>query len=140
MLRKILSVIITLAVIILLYIGFSPKKINQIVNINYNDITKIQFVDGSHRNKPLIVEDRKKIEEFMGYIDNYVVIKWFDPGTVGWARMAAFYENDNAVMNITFNTPIIINGKYYRTIWGGLNIKKIDKFIQSVDQAWTMWD
>jgi hypothetical protein len=137
--KKVLPIIISLVVIIILYACFSPKKINQIENINYNDITKIQFVDGSGRNKPLIVEDRQKIAEFIGYIEDCVVIKSSNPYKTGWTRAAAFYEDDKVVMDITFDTPIIINGKYYRVIWGSLNMKKIDKFLQSVDSAWTMW-
>lgn len=140
MLKKILSIIIAVVVTIIVIIGRSAKKVNQIVNINYNDITKIVFFDGSHRNKPLTVEDRQKIKEFTGYINDCVVIKWFDPGSSGWAREAAFYENDKVVMDITFNYPIKINSGYYRVINGGLSLKKIDKFLQSVDPSWTAWN
>ncbi|ERI92745.1 hypothetical protein HMPREF1982_02152 [Clostridiales bacterium oral taxon 876 str. F0540] len=137
--KKIQPIIISLAVLAILFFIFSPQKISKAANINYEDVTKIQFVDGSLKNKPLVVVDKQKVQEFMQYIGDCVLVRWFNNGKVGWTRMAAFYEGDKRVLNITLDNVIEINGKYYRVIGRGMSIKKIDRFLQSVDPLWETW-
>lgn len=134
--KKIVSIVFSVAVLIFISLSFSVKGIKDVADINYNNITKIVFVDGSGRNKPLKVENKKIINEFMGYIDNYSVIKAGDPDKIGWIRSASFYENDMPVMKITFVSPIIINDEYYKVMWGGLSQGKIDKFLKSINIFW----
>jgi hypothetical protein len=136
MIKKIVLIVFSVAVLIFISLSFSVKGIKDVADINYNNITKIVFVDGSGRNKPLIVENKEKINEFMGYIDNYSVIKTGNPDKIGWLRSASFYENDKPVMEITFVNPIIINGEYYKVICGGLSQGKIDKFLKSINTFW----
>lgn len=51
----------------------------------------------------------------------------------GWIHEAVFYVNDKKVMDITFVSPIIINGEYYRVISGGISTNEIDKFLKSIN-------
>jgi predicted lactoylglutathione lyase len=134
--KKVLSIVLIIVVFIFLFFSFKTKKIKELTNVNYNSITKIMFVDGSGRNKPLTVDNKQKIEEFINYIDDCVVIKADNPDKIGWLHSASFYENDKQVMEIVFVNPIIINGEYYRVIWGGLSGDKIDKFLKSINLTW----
>ncbi|MGV8983150.1 hypothetical protein [Clostridium sp.] len=140
MVKRALPILIGIIVLAILFITFTGQKINEVTNIKYANVTKIVFVDGrGGRNKPLTIEDKENIKEFMSYIDSYVVKKVENPEPrTGWIHSAVFYENDKEIMNITFVNPIIINGEYYRVIRGGLNTTKIDKFLKSINPSWDM--
>jgi len=113
------------------------KKITNATGINLNDITKIIFYDGRGGvNRPVVVEDKQKVNEFIGYLDSYVINETKNPESVGWIQSAEFYINDKDVMGITFGDPIVINGNYYKVMKDGLDFKAIGNFIKSVDQSY----
>lgn len=122
-------------------IDFEEKKISNLVNINLDDISKIVFYDGrGGLNKPLTLEDKQKVSEFFGYLDDYIVKKVPNPH-VGWIHEAAFYNKDSIkVMDITFGDPLLINNEYYKIIKGNLNTEKIDSFLKSIDVSWKIPD
>lgn len=49
---------------------------------------------------------------------------------------ACLYTTNNERLEITFNNPLIINGKYYKTTKGNLSSKEIIKFLKSVDPSY----
>ncbi|WP_298846631.1 hypothetical protein [Clostridium sp.] len=139
MLKKVLIILIGIVILSFLFVRFTGKKINDVTNINIDNITKIIFYDGrGGRNKPLMLEDKQKIKEFMGYLNGYVIKKVGNSKSTGWIHSAVFYDNDKKVMEITFVSPVIINGEYYRVIRGGLNTNKIDTFLKSISPNWNM--
>jgi hypothetical protein len=112
----------------------NATTISGVTGIKSSDITKIVFYDG-RGNKPLTVDDKQKVKEFMGYLDGYIINKTKNPETTGWAQEAIFYINDKEVINITFGDPIIINNDYYKIIQGGLDTDKIDEFLKLIDPS-----
>jgi hypothetical protein len=138
--KRVLPLLIGIIVLEILFIVFRGQKISEVTNIKYENVTKIVFFDGRGvRNKPLTIEGKENIKEFMSYIDSYVVKKVKNPEPkTGWIHSAVFYENDKEIMSITFVNPIIINKDYYRVIKGNLNTKKIDSFLKSINPSWDM--
>lgn len=117
-------------------INLNATTISGVTGIKSDDITKIVFYDGrGGLNKPLTVEDKQTIKEFMGYLDGYNIEKTKNPETTGWAQRAVFYIHDDEVINITFGDQIIINDDYFKIIKGGLDTDKIDEFLKSIDPS-----
>jgi hypothetical protein len=103
------------------------------------NVTKIVFYDGrGGLNQPLTVENKDKINEFLGYLKDCIVQKQnsSDPKT-GWNHEAVFYKGSKQTADITFTNPVIINKKdYYNVVKNAINKEKIDTFLQSVDTSW----
>lgn len=116
-------------------VDYENKKISDVANINLDDITKIVFYDHAAGNNPLTVEDKQKIKEFTGYLNNYIVKKVNPPFSSGWRIMAIFYINDKQVMDITFVDPLVINKSYYTIINGDIHneFQRVEKFLNSID-------
>jgi len=144
--KKILGITFIAIVFIFLTLGIysnyqdKGQKINEVTNVSYSKITKIVFSDGRGRlNKPFILDNRQKINQFMGLIDSYVVKKEKEhKDFTGWTHTADFYDGDKKLMRITFTNPLEINGAYYDIVKGELSSEKIDNFIKSADSAWNM--
>ena len=136
--RLLIGVLVLIGVIVFsfLLIYFKGQKINEITKINYDNLTKIVFYDGRGKNKPLTIEDKGKIKEFMAYIDGYTVRKVLNPNSTGWMYSADFYENDKDAMSITFLNPIIINKDYYNIIKGDITNDTLNKFLKSINPDW----
>ncbi|NRD76636.1 hypothetical protein HPT25_03915 [Bacillus sp. BRMEA1] len=115
-------------------------KINQIVNIENSEVTKIVFFDGrGGRNKPFALTDKQKIEGFMKMIDNYKIQKEIKhKDFTGWIHKANFYMGNKKLMGITFTKPLEIDGKYYDIIKGKLSTEEIDNFIKSANPDWKL--
>lgn len=114
----------------------NATTISDVTGIKPSDITKIVFYDGRGINKPVAVEDKQNIKEFMGYLDGYVIKKTKNPESVGWIQSAQFYVKDKLVMDITFIDPIVINGDYFNVIKGELDTKAIGEFLKSIDSSY----
>lgn len=122
---------------ILSNVNSNATTISGVTGIKLTDITKIVFYDGRGGiNKPVTVEDKQKIKEFMEYLNGYVINKTKDPESTGWIHSAQFYVNDKVVMNITFVNPIIINGDYFNITKGKLDTETIGKFLKSIDSSY----
>lgn len=104
--------------------------ISGVTGVNFNDITKIVFYDGRGQNNPITVEDKQKIKEFMGYLNDYSIEKAENPESTGWIHKGVFYVNDKEVMSITFNNPIIINGDYFNIKKGELDTQTISELLK----------
>ena len=118
-------------------INSNASTISGVTGVKLDDITKIVFYDGrGGRNKPVTVEDKQKIKEFMGYLNGYSIKKTGNPESTGWIHSAVFYINDKKVMNITFVNPIIINGDYFNITEGELDTEMIGKFLKSIDLSY----
>jgi len=118
-------------------INSNASTISGVTGVKFDDITKIVFYDGrGGRNKPVTVEDKQKIKEFMGYLNGYSIKKTGNPESTGWIHSAVFYINDKKVMNITFVNPIIINGDYFNITEGELDTEMIGKFLKSIDLSY----
>ncbi|BCZ46276.1 hypothetical protein psyc5s11_23430 [Clostridium gelidum] len=111
--------------------------ISDVTGVKFDDITKIVFYDGrGRRNGPVMIEDKQKIKEFMGYLDGCSIKKTKNLESTGWIHSAVFYINDKEVMNITFVNPIIINGDYFNITKGELDSETIGKFLKSIDPSY----
>ncbi|AFM40730.1 cell wall-binding protein [Desulfosporosinus acidiphilus SJ4] len=119
-------------------VDFEEKTISEVTNVKSTDITKIIVYDGrGGLNKPISVENKQKINQFMGYLDNYIIKKDKNPlPSVGWIHKAVFYDHDKEVMDIVFTNPIIINQTYYDIIKGDLDTQTMDQFLKSVDPSY----
>jgi hypothetical protein len=137
MFKKLLVVFVGIMLLLLLMVSFTGKRIKQVANVNYDNINKIVFYDGrGGRNKPITLEDKEKIKEFMNYLNEYTIRKVKNPEKTGWIHSAVLYDNYNKEMKITFGSPIEINGEYYKVLKGDLSTDKIDKFLNSIDSSW----
>lgn len=135
MYKKFSILILYLVSIYLIFSGCSEKrfeKIQDIVQINYKDITKISFRDG--RNGELIeTEDKEKINEFLKYVNGYKLKKSeLQLELDGYIYYADFYTNDKKILRITFVNPLNVNGVYYDIIESELNLEKIEAFVKSI--------
>lgn len=118
-------------------INSDATTISGVTGVKSADITKIVFYDGRGGvNKPVTVEDKQKIKEFMEYLDGYEINKTKDPNQIGWIHSAKFYANDKPVMDITFVNPIIINGEYFNITKGELDTRTIGEFLKSIDSSY----
>lgn len=138
--KGILLALITLVSICLIIFGCSnvqEKKISEITSVKTIDVTKIVFSDGRGRNKPFTLEDKQKINEFMGLLDGYIIKqeKNHQP-SAGWIHMADFYNGNEKLMRITFTNPLQIDGVYYNIVKGQLSTETIDKFISLANSSW----
>ena len=136
MFKKLMALFAGIMLLIVLSASFVGKNIKQVVNINFNNITKIVFYDGrGGKIGPVTIENKEKIKEFTGYLSEYRISKENNPEKTGWIHSAVFYNNNKKEMSITFGSDLEINGEYYRVIKGSLSSEKIDKFLNSVDPA-----
>lgn len=142
--RKIF-LIATILLIFAIYLTGCTKSSNngqtvlEVTNLKSSDITKIIFYDGrGGLNKPLTVENKQQIDEFMGYLDKCIIKKAAHiTDETGWIHEAVFYNNDKRIVDITFVNPMIINNtEYYDVLEGNLSTDKIDDFLKSVDPSW----
>lgn len=134
MFKKLLAVFVGIMLLLLLLVSFTGKRIKQVSNINYDHINKIVFYDGrGGKNKPVTIEDKKKIKKFMDYLNEYTIRKVKNPKKTGWIYSFVLYDNYNKEMKITFGSPIEINGEYYKVLKGNLSVDSIDKFLNSID-------
>lgn len=120
----------------LLNANINSTTIGGVTGVKFEDVTKIVFCDGRGRNKPVTVEDKQKIKEFMGYLNGYDIKKTKNPESTGWIHRGLFYINDNEVMDITFVNPIVINGDYFNITKGELDTAAIGKFLKSIDPSY----
>lgn len=112
------------------------QKISGVTGIKFDDVTKIVFYDG-RGGKSIIIGDKEKVKEFMGYLDGYIIKKATNvEASDGYIHSAHFYINDKDVMDITFVNPIIINNNYYNVIKDELDTYKIDKYLKSIDSSY----
>jgi|GEM_PF-2160097 len=116
--------------------NLNSTTISGITGVKFDEITKIVFSDGRGRNKPVTVEDKEKIKEFMEYLNGYGVKKTENPESIGWIYMGEFYINNKEVMDITFVNPIVINGDYFNITKGELDTVTIGKFLKSIDPSY----
>lgn len=83
--RKVLLLtMVTLVSICLILFGcgtVQEKKISETTGVKAINITKIVFSDDRGRNKPFALEDKQKINEFMGLLDGYVIKREKKPPT-----------------------------------------------------------
>lgn len=142
--KKVFSVVIILFISSIYLVGYiksysKGETISEITKLKSSNITKIVFYDGrGGLNKPLTVESKQKIDEFIGYLDKCTIKKEVNHkyGT-GWIHDAVFYSNDKKVIDIIFGDPIIFNGtEYYDVLKNNLSTDKIDRFLQSVNSSW----
>lgn len=102
-------------------------------------VTKIVFIDGrGGLNKPLTVENKQKIDEFLNYFDK-IRIRKADSSEikVGWIHHAIFYNHEKKILEITFGNPMKINkDKYYTVLKNELSTKKIDEYLKSINSNW----
>jgi hypothetical protein len=141
--KKLFTVVAFILLICAIYLSgcvFSKSQtISEIANFKSSVITKIIFYDGrGGLNKPLTIDNKQKIDEFIGYLNKSIVKKenTSEQGT-GWIHSAVFYSNDKKVIEITFGNPIVIDkSKYYKAIKNDLSTKEIDNYLKSVNSSW----
>lgn len=95
--------LLILGIFIVIVFGFymyvshinSGKKIHQLYSFNNSDIKKIIFYDGrGGLNKPLIIKDQAKINQFIGYINKYVIGSKATIMKIGWIhKISSFIYN-----------------------------------------------
>lgn len=128
--------------IIIVVIGFvllftQKKSVTEAANLRATNITKIIFSDGrGGLNKPLTIENKQMIDQFMGYLDKCKVRKTVRDPKIGWIHSAAFYNKEKKLANVTFTDPMKINDQYYDILENNLSTSKIDDFLKSVNSSW----
>ena len=129
-------------IIIIIVIGCvllvtQKRTVTEAANLKDTNITKVIFYDGRGYNKPLSLENKQKIDEFMSYLNKCVVIKFTlrDCGG-GWIHSAAFYNNEKELADITFSDPMTINNQHYDILENELSTSKIDSFLKTVSPSW----
>lgn len=114
----------------------SAKKISQQVNYNNASITKIVFYDSrAGKVSPVVVEDKDKIDSFMGLISQYILSKRAVTRLPkGLIHKIQFYTSDKEVMDISFTNQMFltINGNYYMAHNFILNDDVIENFLSSL--------
>lgn len=128
---KILKVLFIVCMMTIFLCGCSEKKINDVMNIEYQSITSIRFADGRGRNKPFLLEDTSKISEFIDYLNTFTIRKTGNTHGVGWIYTAYLYKGDTEVLEITFTDPMILNHDYYKIVKGEIDIEWLDKFMNA---------
>ncbi|WP_312474991.1 hypothetical protein [Neobacillus sp.] len=141
--RLTLTLILTVIFSSLLFgcTGFEnkEKKISEVTNIQYSDITKIVFFDGRGKNNPFTLNDKNQTNDFIKMMDRYVIKKEKKHDDFkGWIHSADFYNGDKKLMSITFTDPLEIDGNYYDIVKGQLSTEKMDNFIQSANPDWKL--
>lgn len=107
----------------------AERKINEIVPIKYNDITKIIFTGNVNKT----VENKESIIEIMNLIDGYVIKQEPQEFPVnGFNVSSQFFIGNKEVMNINFVNPIRINGKSYEYTNKQLGAITINDFLNSI--------
>lgn len=110
----------------------SGKNIHQLYPYNNSSISKIIFYDGRGVKKSISIQNKNKINEFLGYIDKYEIGAQVDDQSVGWIYSCVFYNKENAkILTITFGNTIIINNKSYKVLKNNLSPNDIEKFLKS---------
>lgn len=138
--KKILFIIIILlAAIVLVYCIFNRGvSVAEKAKLKSSNITKIVFYDGRDRHDtPLTVNDKQKINEFIGYLDKCIIEKHeTDDQVLGCASTAVFYHNKKELIEITFGENVTINKtKHYKVVKNNL-VGEIDQFLHSIDSTW----
>lgn len=132
----IIGIIIVVAIGSVLLIT-QKKTVTDAAKIKDTSITKIIFYDGRGYNKPLSVENKQKIDEFIGYMDKCIVIKFtVRDRSTGWIYSAKFFNQEKELANITFADPMTINDQHYDILDNNLSTSKIDSFLKTVSSSW----
>ncbi len=112
------------------------KKINEIVQATYNNITKVVFSNG-RTGERTTVKDKEKIKEFMSFVDSYEIkqIEGSPAVKPGTAYSAGFYIGESEAFTLSFislepDSNLGINGEEYKVIKTDLTIGKIDSFLK----------
>lgn len=134
--RRLPAIFILVLVIFVFVLSTQEKKINGILQTNYNDITKIVFFN-DRTGRKVTVENKEKVKEFMGLVDSYVLKKMSGTTEVkpGTAYSVQFYKGDKMAFTLQFislepNSNLGINGKEYRVVKTDLTVEKIDDFLK----------
>lgn len=107
----------------------TERKIKDIVQINYNDITKIIFT-GNYKKT---VESKDSIAKIMSLVDAYNIKQEPQEFPVdGFNISAQFFIDSKKVLEINFVNPIQINGKSYEYINSQLGSKTINDYLSSI--------
>jgi hypothetical protein len=131
----VVGILLVLIISTLFYVNKSRgERIRNIVNVKFDTITRIEFMNGRTGEKTSI-EDIDKIREFMNYIDSYVVKETKQvQGEPGYNFMADFYYNKDKAFRIIFEDPLSINDKGFDIIRKSLDKEKFEKFIRSMSK------
>lgn len=129
--------LIIIVIICLALLVTQKKTVTEAANIKDTSITKIVFYDGRGYNKPLSLENKQKIDEFISYLNTCVVIKSIaERHGSGWIHSAAFYDKEKELADITFSDQMTINGQHYDILANNLSTSKIDSFLKTVNPSW----
>ncbi|EEG77835.1 hypothetical protein [Dethiobacter alkaliphilus] len=120
----------------LFLVGCTPQEntIQEITDTDLGSITKIVFVH-STSGESIVTEDRLKIWEFTGYLEDFVLQESSDQQERTEDRWAAeFYENGEKAFQITFAKPLEINGTEYEILEPQLDIEAVERFIDKLPE------
>lgn len=125
--------IITLSVIYI-YFFSNTLEINEIIEFNNKEITKIAIKDGRSGNV-ITIEDKEIIQEFLEQIDYYKLKEYTatDEST-GYIYAAIFYNESTKLFDIVFVDPLKINGKYYKILKSKISTSTIEKIILKANE------
>lgn len=112
------------------------KKINEIVQSNYDNITKITFFNGRTGEKA-IVDNDEKIKEFTNLLDSYVVKKIAGSPEVkpGPAYSVQLYAGDTMaftlqILSLESNSNLGIDGIEYRVLETNVTNENLEDFFR----------
>lgn len=131
-------IIVILSLAVFAFITTQGDKLNEILQVNYTDITRIEIINGRTGGRRTI-EDKEKIEEFLVYIDSYVIkpIEGTPEVKPGYANAYEFYAGDKKLFTLQFLMPYInsninlgVNGKEYKVIKTDLTTEKKGRLLR----------
>jgi hypothetical protein len=128
-------ILVVLGLIVFAHVNNQGNKLSKMLQINYADITRVEFLNG-RTGERTTVEDRVKIKEFMGLVDSYVIkrIKGYPEIKPGTAYSVKFYMGASKaftlqLISLDSGSNLGINGVEYKVIKTDLTIEKIDRFL-----------
>ena len=143
--KRVLIALGVVAIILVAYIvihfgmpSMQQKSVAEAANLKSPNITKIIFYDGrGGLNQPLSVDNRQKIDEFMGYLSKCMIKKSAHNSlSSGWIHSAVFLSNGKQLAKITFGNQMIVNDEYYDVLTNEPSPSKIDSFLKTVYPSW----
>ncbi|MCR2822193.1 hypothetical protein [Lederbergia panacisoli] len=112
---------------------YKEKKISEVANLKYSEVTKIVFYDGKGNKPPYTIKEKQKLVEFEKLLNRYIIKKEkLHEDAKGWIHRADLYKGGEKLTSITFNNPMEIDGIYFDIVEGPSFPESIDEFLESV--------
>jgi hypothetical protein len=121
------------AVVVLAGHTYREQTIADAAGIDYGDITRIAFRNGT-TGELTEITDPEKIQELAQYLDGFRLRRSLDQtGRVGYLWYADFRSQSRDLVRITFTDTLNIDGTYYRFTGSPLDLNYITRFVTAAN-------